>query len=527
MNLTGKSFLGGEPVSCLGVTFRAINPADLSPMEPFFEEATPSAVERALELAESCMGALAKQSPGNRARLLDVIAEQIQRLGDDLLTRAHAETGLPLERLGGERTRTINQLRLFASLLREGAWVDSRIDTALPERQPLPRPDLRRMLVPIGPVVVFGASNFPLAFSVAGGDTASALAAGCPVIVKAHPAHPGTCELIARAINAAVLECDFPAGVFSMLHGGPEIGRALVKHPLTKAIGFTGSRRVGMALFAVAQNRGEPVPFFGELSSLNPVFVLPDALRTRTEALAEGIKNSALMGVGQFCTKPGVLIAVGGPAFQKFEQRIRELFAEQSLGTMLSGGIQSNFQGGLRRTGRVEGVELLVNPEEKGAQEKSASAYPSLMKTSAANFLRRQELWEEVFGPHLLLVEAEDYAQLLAVATQINGQLTATIHATPDEVRDVRPLASALVHKAGRIVYNGYPTGVEVCHAMQHGGPFPASTDSRFTSVGTAAIQRWVRPVCFQNFPDALLPEELQEANPRHITRLVNGRFEL
>lgn len=526
MNLFGKSLLGGEPVSSNGNNFRAINPANMSPMEPVFEEATVSAVNRALELAESCRSDLQKQSPANRARLLDIIAERIQRLGDDLIIRANAETGLPLERLAGERTRTINQLRLFASVLRDGTWTDTRIDTALPERQPQPRPDLRRMLVPLGPVVVFGASNFPLAFSVAGGDTASALAAGCPVIVKAHPGHPGTCELVASAINAAILECDFPGGIFSMLHGGPEIGRALVKHPLTKAVGFTGSRRVGMALWEVAQSRPEPIPFFGELSSLNPVFILPEALRTRTDPFAEGLKASATMGVGQFCTKPGALIAIGGTDFHRLERRLIELFSESAPGVLLTGGIQSNFEGVLKKLSRIEGVQSVLNRGEQDPGERSTSAGPSLWKTTASNFLRKPELWEEVFGPHLLLVEAEDYEQMLAVATQIGGQLTATIHAAPDEIRDARPLASALMHKAGRVLFNGFPTGVEVCHAMQHGGPFPASTDSRFTSVGTAAIQRWARPVCFQNFPDTLLPEELQESNPRHISRLVNGKLE-
>jgi NADP-dependent aldehyde dehydrogenase len=517
MILTGKSFIGGEPVSSFGTGFRAINPADLTPIEPTFEEATPAAVNRALELAESCRNALGRQSPANRARFLDVVAERIQRLGDELVERVHLETGLPPDRINGERARTVNQLRLFAALLREGNWTDSRIDTALPERQPQPRPDLRRMLVPLGPVVVFGASNFPLAFSVAGGDTASALAAGCPVVVKAHPGHPGTCEMIATAINGAVLECDFPVGVFSMVHGGPEIGRALVKHPLAKAVGFTGSKRVGMALWQVAQTRPEPIPFFGELSSLNPVFLLPETLRTRHEALAEGLKASVTMGVGQFCTKPGAVFAIAGPAFQRFEKRLQELFAQHPTGTLLTGGIQSNYQGALRRITRVEELSLLVDARERDSGHAGAAGVPSLIKTSAAHFLSKTELWEEIFGPHLLLVEAADYDELLAVATQINGQLTATIHASADEARDVRPLMNALVQKAGRLVYNGFPTGVEVCHSMQHGGPFPASTDSRFTSVGTASIQRW----------DGLLPEELQESNPRHVSRVVNGKLEL
>jgi NADP-dependent aldehyde dehydrogenase len=478
-------------------------------------------------LAESCRSNLNKQPTPNRARFLEVIAERIQRIGDDLIERTHAETGLPLDRLSGERTRTVNQLRLFASTLRDGSWLDCRIDKALPDRQPQPRPDLRRMMVPLGPVVVFGASNFPLAFSVAGGDTASALAAGCPVVFKAHPGHPGTCELVASAINAAAHDCDFPTGVFSMLHGGPEIGRALVKHPFAKAVGFTGSRRVGLTLLDLAQNRPEPIPFFGELSSLNPVFILPDALRTRTDALAEGLKTSATMGVGQFCTKPGAFIAIAGPDFKRFEQRLRELFNTHPAGLMLGSGIQSNYEGSLRRLSRVEGLTPLLDARENNPLERSAAVTPSLAKTSGANFLRKPDLWEEIFGPHALLVEAADYDELLSIASLINGQLTATVHASPADWRDARPLVNALTNKAGRIVFNGFPTGVEVCHAMQHGGPFPSSTDSRFTSVGAASIQRWVRPVCFQNFPDDLLPTELQESNPRQVSRLVNGKMEL
>jgi NADP-dependent aldehyde dehydrogenase len=522
MSLHGKSLIAGTPGAKSARTFHAVSPLDSQRLGPAFHESPLEDVAQALELADAAFLTLRAGGAEPRAALLEKIAEEILALGDALLERAHRETGLPLDRLTGERGRTVGQLRLFAQVAREGSWCDARIDTALPDRQPLPRPDLRRVLVPLGPVVVFGASNFPLAFSVAGGDTASAFAAGNPVIVKAHPAHPGTGELVADAIARAVEACGLPSGTFSFLHGGVEVAHALVKHPLTRAVGFTGSYHAGRALFDSAVSRPEPIPVFAEMSSVNPVFVLPGALRERGAQIAEGLKNSALLGVGQFCTKPGIVFAVGGPELQSFAAKLTELIEASAPATMLHAGIRDAFQKSIDALAKVPGAVALATSEVEAVTEKTQGE-PAAFATDLDDFLSQPELRREIFGPATLLVDAPDLAGLVQAARGLEGQLTATLHATPDDLAAAGELLAVLERKAGRLLINGFPTGVEVSPAMHHGGPFPATTDTRFTSVGTAAIQRFARPVCFQNFSANALPAELQNENPRGIMRLVNG----
>jgi len=525
MNLHGKSLLAGKPVESSARSFRAISPLDSQELEPAFHECAPELVDRALYAAEEAFGIFRRTPAAERATFLENIAEEILAIGDDLLQRAHRETGLPLDRLTGERGRTVGQLRLFAEVVREGSWVDARIDPALPDRKPLPRVDLRRMLIPLGPVVVFGSSNFPLAFSVAGGDTASALAAGNPVIVKAHRAHPGTSELVASAIARAVEKSGLPHGVFSMLHGaGAEIGVALVKHPLTRAAGFTGSRVAGRALFDAAAARPDPIPVFAEMSSLNPTFLLPGALRERGPQIVEGLKNSVTMGVGQFCTKPGLVFGLGGPEFDAFAESFGAAIRAAAPGTMLSPGICRSFHQGLEAVHRVPGVvSLAVSATEP--QPAQTHGEPTVFVADAENFLRQPSLHEEIFGPYTLLINAPSFTDLVRVARRLEGQLTATIHGTAEDLANVADLIAILERKAGRLLINGFPTGVEVCPAMNHGGPYPATTDERFTSVGTAAIKRFARPICYQSFPASALPPELADANPRGLMRLVNNQL--
>ena len=505
-------------------TFRAISPLDGSELDPVFHESVPEDVNRALTQAEEAFGKYRRVGAEARAAFLERIAEEILALGDELLQRAHLETGLPLDRLTGERARTAGQLRLFAEVAREGSWVDARIDTALPDRKPLPRPDLRRMLLPLGPVVVFGSSNFPLAFSVAGGDTASALAGGNPVIVKAHRAHPGTSELVAGAIARAVVHCGLPHGVFSMLHGaGAEIGVELVKHPFTRAAGFTGSRYAGRSLFDAAA-RPDPIPVFAEMSSLNPVFILPGALRERGAQIAEGLKNSVTLGVGQFCTKPGLVFGLGSPDFESFAESFAAAIRTTTPATMLHPGICHSYHEGLEAMHRVPGVVTLAT-SDTAPQKKQTHGQPAVFATDAENFLRHPTLHEEVFGPYTLLVDAPVFNDLLRIAHRLEGQLTATIHGTAEDLANAADLLAILERKAGRLLINSFPTGVEVSPAMNHGGPYPATTDERFTSVGTAAIQRFARPVCYQSFPASALPPELTDANPRGLMRLVSGKL--
>ena len=523
MTLHGKSLIAGSAGQSGGKIFRAINPATNQPLEPDFHEASSFEVERALNQSAEAFTHYRTLSGPDRARLLESIASEIEALGDLLLQRANAETGLPLARITGERARTCGQLRLFAQVVREGSWVDARIDPALPDRQPLPRPDLRRMLIPLGPVVVFGSSNFPLAFSVAGGDTASALAAGCTVVAKAHRAHPGTSELVATAVNRAIAAIGLPPGVFSLIHGGgATAGIAMVKHPATTAVGFTGSRTAGRALFDAAASRPHPIPVFAEMSSINPVFLLPDAVRERGATIAPGLLASVTLGVGQFCTKPGLVFLQQGADTDAFLQKFADAVRAAPCGTMLTSGIRDSFLENRRTITSVAGVHALASGQS-AANALLTETEPSVATTTAQNFLTQPALATEAFGPFTLVVVAADTKELAACAAALEGQLTATLHGTPADLKRARPLLATLEQKVGRVIVNGFPTGVEVCHAMNHGGPYPATTDVRFTSVGTAAIHRFARPVCYQGVPNDLLPPALQDANPLGLLRLVNG----
>jgi alpha-ketoglutaric semialdehyde dehydrogenase len=489
-----------------------------------FEEATEETIHAAFAAAEQAFPDFRQISTEQRAVFLERIGEEIEALGDDLLKTASVETGLPVaERLAGERTRTINQLKMFAALIREGSWVDARIDRAIADRKP-PKPDIRRMLIPLGPVAVFSASNFPLAFSVAGGDTASAFAAGCPVVVKAHPAHAATSELTARAIAKAAHTTGMPPGVFSLIHSTRnEIAVAVVKHPLAKAVAFTGSLRAGRALFDAAANRPEPIPFYAEMGSVNPVFVLPGALRERAEAIAQGLKSAVTVGVGQLCTCPGLTVGIGSDNFTQFTEKLKGLFAEASPATMLYPGILQSYEAGTERLKAIEKVQ--TTQSSKAADRSKTEGQPSVFMTDIATFKKHRELGEELFGPSTVVVRCRSREEVEEVARNLDGHLTATIHGTPEDLADYASLVSILENKVGRLLFNGFPTGVEVCASMQHGGPYPATTDSRSTSVGTAAILRFARPLAYQNFPQTALPPELQDKNPRGIWRLVDGQL--
>ena len=502
--------------------FRAVDPATGASLEPEFHEASDAEIDAALVAAEQAFRAYGRTAPQQRAVFLRAIADELIALGAPLLERARAETALPLARLEGERGRTVGQLRLFADYLEEGSWVDARIDTGDSARAPIAKPDLRRMLVPLGPVAVFGASNFPLAFSVPGGDTASALAAGCTVVFKAHPAHPGTSELAAGAITRAATRAEVPVEVFSLLHGwSHDVGLAMVRHRLTCAVGFTGSLRGGRAIFDAAAARPEPIPVYAEMGSINPVFLLPSAAAERAAAVAQGLAMAITMGVGQFCTNPGVVVGVGGEDFTRMVESLAGQLAAADEAVMLYEQLGDDFRRGLQRA-KSAGAESLT-PTPIGSF--GARARPTLLRVDAARFLADRVLQQEVFGPVSMVVVAKDASELERVAEALEGQLTATIHGTPDELRQHTRLVDILQRKAGRLLFNGYPTGVEVGHAVQHGGPYPASSDSRSTSVGTSAIPRYARPVCFQNFPEDSLPPALRGRNELDIWRLVNGRL--
>jgi NADP-dependent aldehyde dehydrogenase len=523
MQLHGKNLIAGGTSGRGTVSFEALKAGSAERISPTFFEATNEEVDEALQAAAGAFDDYRIQSPEKIAAFLERIGEEIMRSGEELLRRANIETALPEARLTGERARTVNQCKLFAELVREGSWVDARIDRAIPDRQPLPKPLLQRMLIPIGPVVVFGASNFPLAFSVAGGDTVSALAAGNPVIVKAHPAHPGTSEIVGRAIQSAVAASGMPPGVFSMLHGqSTEVGLQLVRHPATKAVGFTGSLQGGRALFDAAAARPEPIPVYAEMGSTNPVFILPGALEANLDALAQGLVQSVAMGVGQFCTKPGLVFGMAGKHWDAFEQLGAKLAQDLPPGTMLHSGICNRFQQSASRACAVSNVRVLGKSSGSPGQGQAA---PIIFATDAATFQRNHLLEEEMFGPATLLVNCGSAEELENIARGLPGQLTATIRGTDEDLARHQKLVRILEQKAGRLVFNGFPTGVEVCPSMHHGGPYPATTFAHFTSVGTAAIQRFARPVCFQNFPDATVPVELRRRNERNIWRLVDGQF--
>ncbi|MEK6780465.1 MAG: aldehyde dehydrogenase (NADP(+)) [Bacteroidota bacterium] len=488
-----------------------------------YPDATILEVDNALREAHIAFLSFKNCSGIKKAEFLRAIASEIEALGQELVSAAMQETCLPEARILNERGRTTAHCRMFATLVEEGSWVEARIDTAIPERTPAPKPDIRKMLVPIGPVVVFGAANFPLAYSTAGGDTASALAAGCPVIVKAHPAHPKTSELVASAIRKAIDTTGMPKSAFQHLHGsGFAVGQALVKHSLTKAVGFTGSLAGGKALFDMANQRQEPIPVFAEMSSINPVILLPDTLGREAEKTGEKLTASITLGVGQFCTNPGLIIAIENEGLTRFINTLSSGIKNTSPGTMLHQGIAENYSRKLEATLSQKGIAIegkssvAVGPQQGN---------PLVASVSAADFIKNPTLAEEVFGPFSLIVKCKDLAELHSVVNQLHGQLTASLFGSDAELSKHQNIINSLVEKAGRLIINGVPTGVEVCPSMQHGGPFPSTTDSRFSAVGTDAIKRFVRPVAFQSFPDSRLPAELKEGNPLNIWRMRNGEW--
>lgn len=521
--LKGRSLIGFERGRETEQSFQGINPATGEKLMPGYYSAGLDEVDRAAQLASEAFTIYGRKSGREKADFLRRIARNIEALGDVLFARASEETALPNARIQMETGRTCNQLRMFADLIEEGSWVDARIDRENPAREPAPKPDVRSMLRPLGPVVVFCASNFPIAFSVAGGDTASALAAGNPVIVKAHPAHPGAAEMVGCAIRDAVRESGLPEGVFSMLYdSGIEVGTELVRHHLVKAGGFTGSRAGGRALMDVAASRPEPVPFYAEMGSTNPVFILPGAMRERGEQIATGLHASVTLGAGQFCTNPGLVLIEDDEHSKSFAGRLAELMAGSPEFTMLTPGISSSYRDELSSRAHRERVKTLVQ-HSVSSDRGGCHAGAALFKTDVENYLANPDLGEEVFGPSTLVVTHSDREKLMEAARALEGHLTATVHGTEEDLREFADLLAVLETKVGRIVFNGFPTGVEVCDAMFHGGPYPATSDGRSTSVGTRAIFRFARPVCYQDFPDAALPDELRNDNPLGIWRMVDG----
>ncbi|NVZ27686.1 aldehyde dehydrogenase (NADP(+)) [Pseudomonas gingeri] len=485
-----------------------------------FHQATLEEVEQAALAAKNAFGPYRQLSPARRAEFLEAIAEELDALDQDFVAIVCRETALPAARIQGERLRTSNQMRLFAQVLRRGDFLGVRIDLALPDRQPLPRVDLRQYRIGVGPVAVFGASNFPLAFSTAGGDTASALAAGCPVVVKAHSGHMATADLVGCAIERAATRTGMPAGVFNMIFG-QGVGADLVRHPAIQAVGFTGSLHGGEALCRIAAERAQPIPVFAEMSSINPVILLPAALAARGAAIAGELAGSVVLGAGQFCTNPGLVIGIRGAAFTAFTEQLREHLSVQAPQTLLNAGGLGSYRKGVDALRSCPGVTHLAGQPQEGSQ-----AQAQLFKADVGLLLEGHPLLqEEVFGPATVLIEVADDAELEHALLALRGQLTATLIGEPDDLRKYQWLVPLLEEKVGRILVNGYPTGVEVCDAMVHGGPYPATSDPRGTSVGSLAIDRFLRPVCYQNYPDDLLPAALQNANPLQVKRLVNGEW--
>lgn len=522
MELTGRSIIGGQSAG-EGTPFRAVEAATGREIEPVFHSATQAMVEQACTLADEAFDSFRETDPEQRATFLDAVAQAILEIGDPLIVRCMEESGLPRPRLEGERGRTVGQLRMFAGVLREGGFLSARIDPAQPDRTPLPRPDLRLRNIPVGPVAVFGASNFPLAFSVAGGDTASALAAGCPVIAKAHPAHPGTSELVGRAVAKAVAESGLPAGVFSLLFDrGIEVGQQLVSDPRIAAVGFTGSRAGGTALMKLAAERPVPIPVYAEMSSINPVVLLPAALEARGSEIGKALVGALTLGSGQFCTNPGLVLGVDGPGFKAFLSAAAQALEGVAPQTMLTPGIHRAYCAGVAALEAHEAVTLVARGPAGGERQGRAT----LFATSAAAFLADHRLEAEVFGASSLVVRCRDLGEVRAVLGRLEGQLTAALHMDAGDHEAARTLLPLLERRVGRILVNGFGTGVEVGHAMVHGGPYPATSDGRTTSVGSLAIQRFLRPICYQDLPDGLLPPELRQANPLKIPRRIDGRHE-
>ena len=522
MEISGRSIIGFDRGSATGSTFTALNPETGDAIEPNFYSATTDELNRAASLADAARIPYGNLPGKTRAVFLRAIADNIEALGDELIQRASLETALPNQRFVGERARTCGQLRMFADLLDEGSWVDARVDHPIPDRQPVPKPDVRSMLRPLGPVAVFCASNFPLAYSVAGGDTASALAGGCPVIVIAHTAHPGTADLVGSALVEAARSTGMPEGVFSLLFAKDyEIGQALVKHAAIKAVGFTGSRRGGRALMDIAAARPEPIPVYTEMSSVNPTFFLPGAIEQRGDGLVTGLHASVTGGAGQFCTKPGLIFLPESDATQSFISNFKSQISETPSSPLLTGGIRDSYtKASAKRETEVEDFFGKEDGELPGF-----AVPPSVFETTAIEFLKTPDLNEEIFGPTTLLIKSKSKDDLIEIARSLEGQLTASVHGTEDDLKEYADLIQILETKVGRLIFNGFSTGVEVCPSMVHGGPYPATSDSRSTAVGTRAITRFARLVCFQNFPDSALPDELKESNPLGLWRMIDGEF--
>ncbi|TBV00599.1 aldehyde dehydrogenase (NADP(+)) [Phytopseudomonas dryadis] len=514
----GHNIIGGAFSAAGSVVHKSHDASTGEALSYDFIQATPEEVDAAAKAAAAAYPAYRSLPAARRADFLDAIADQLDALGDEFVATVCRETALPSARIQGERGRTSGQMRLFAKVLRRGDFFGARIDRALPDRQPLPRPDLRQYRIGLGPVAVFGASNFPLAFSTAGGDTAAALAAGCPVVFKAHSGHMATAAFVAEALLRAADKTGMPKGVFNMIYGSG-VGEALVKHPSIQAVGFTGSLKGGRALCDMAAARPQPIPVFAEMSSINPVILLPEAIKARGEKIAGELAGSVVMGCGQFCTNPGLVIGIRSPEFSAFLEAFTAKMAEQPPQTMLNTGTLKSYVKGLEALDAHAGITHLTGARQEGNQ-----ARPQLFKADVSLLLNGDELLqEEVFGPTTIVVEVADKAELLAAIDGLHGQLTATLISEPGDLAGAGELFALLEQKVGRVLFNGYPTGVEVCDAMVHGGPYPATSDARGTSVGTLAIDRFLRPVCYQNCPDALLPDALKNANPLGIARLVDG----
>lgn len=520
MHITGNLFIAGKAVQT-SKTYKSINPVTNQELETEFYCADEQLIHQACKAAFDAFDHFRALPLEQRAHFLETIADNIELLGNALTTQTSLETGLPEGRVKGETGRTINQLRLFANVILQGDWEDLRLDPALPDRSPMPRPDLRQRRIAIGPVAVFGASNFPLAFSVAGGDTASALAAGCPVIVKAHPSHPGTSELIGQAIMHAVITCNLPNGVFSLIGGtGNDVGEWLVKNPYICAVGFTGSQAGGIALMKIASERPTPIPVFAEMGSINPVYLFDHALKNRAENIAKTFVASLSMSAGQLCTNPGLILAQSGANLEKFLSYVKQEVSQIPTSTMLNPSINRAFIQGTQQLTNTSRVTLVG----KGQDNVSPNQCQTMIyQTDGQNFIKTPSLSKEIFGAAALIVTYETKDELHQITEALDGQLTITLHIDQEDIEAAQSILPTMERKAGRILVNGWPTGVEVCSAMVHGGPFPATSDSRMTSVGTAAIERFLRPVCYQNFPTSLLPTELQ--NISTFNHRVDGHF--
>ncbi len=521
MMITGKNYIGNDLTATGDSTYATFNPKENTQTDWKLFEATEDEINKAAQKAKDAFAGYKDLSGAKKAEFLIAIAEEIEALGDELIETYMIESGLPEGRARGERGRTMSQLKSFATLLQEGSWVEATIDTAQPDREPLPKVDIRKMLVPIGPIAVFGSSNFPFAFSTAGGDTASALAAGCPVIVKSHPMHAATGELVSSAVIKAAKRTGMPDGVFSNLNSsGIEVGKKLVLHPSIKGVGFTGSIKGGMALYRLANEREEPIPVFAEMGSINPVVVFPSALEDKEANWAQKYAGSITLGAGQFCTNPGLILGIEGETMNSFIKKLGEEISQLDPTCMLHPNIHKNFESGKQELSNQGGVDVVA---EYTADASPNFAKQKVLSIAGAEFLKNPKLHEEVFGPFSIVVRCTDANELNAVIGRLEGQLTGTLLGDESEMSTYTDTIDALQSKVGRIIFNGVPTGVEVCPSMQHGGPFPASSDSRFTSVGTSAIKRWVRPVSFQNWPHDLLPDALKNNNPLNLMRLLNG----